>query len=122
MTSETDQASSHSDVLQDIAVESWRFSRLFLQLLLQLDAGNQSRYQNQLRFFIKKLEEGLRSADLRIVNLEGQQYDPGLAATPLNIEDFEAGSILVVDQMIEPTIMGPEGLVRSGTVVIREVK
>ena len=114
------KAGSPEKALEEIAVESWRFSRLFLQLLAQLDGGNQSRYQNQLRFFLKKLEDGLQSADLRIVNLEGQEYDPGLAATPLNIEDFDADTVLVVDQMIEPTIMGPDGLIRSGTVILRE--
>ena len=39
---------SPEKALEDIAVESWRFSRLFLQLFLQLDGDNQSRNQNQL--------------------------------------------------------------------------
>lgn len=107
--------------MEDIVVEAWRFSRLFQTLLLKIDGGEQGRYRNQFRYFLKKLEEGLAVADLKIVNLEGQEFDPGIAATALNLEDFKDDDMLVVDQMIEPVIMGPDGLVRSGTVVLRKV-
>ena len=42
--------------LIDIAVESWRFSRLFSRLLDKLDAGESSRYVNQHRLHCKKSE------------------------------------------------------------------
>ena len=112
---------STSDALQDIAVESWRFVRLMNKLLTQLDAGEQGRYQNQIRFFLKKLDGSLASAGLKVVNLEGNPFDPGMAATAINIEDFQEEDELVVDQMIEPVIVGPDGLLHSGTVVLRKV-
>ena len=105
-----------------MAVESWRFSRMFDRLLLKLDAGEQNRYKSQIRWFIKKVEEALEHADLRIVNVEGHPFDPGMAATPLNIEEFEAKDTLMVDQMLEPIIMGKEGLVKTGTVTLRKVE
>jgi hypothetical protein len=108
--------------LIDLAVESWRFARLFERVLGKLDAGEQTRYVNQLRYYLKRLEEGLAAAGLRLVNVEGQLYDPGLAATALNIADFEADDALLIDQMVEPIIMGPEGLVRAGTVLLRKVQ
>ena len=40
--------------LLDVAVESWRFGRLFDRLLLKLDAGEQARYRAQLRWHSKK--------------------------------------------------------------------
>jgi hypothetical protein len=40
--------------LIDIAVESWRLSRLFSRLLPKLDAGEANRYVNQLRYFQTK--------------------------------------------------------------------
>lgn len=104
-----------------MAIESWRFGRVFDRLLLKLDAGEQSRYQNQFRWFMKKVEEALKQADLRIVNVEGLPFDPGMAATPLNIEEFDTTDTLVVDQMIEPIIMGQEGLVKPGTATLRKV-
>ena len=107
--------------LLDIAVESWRFGRLFDRLLTKLDAGEQGRYRGQLRWFERKLEESLNVAGMRVVNVEGHPFDPGMAATPLNIDEFDAQDALVVDQMLEPIIMGPEGLVRTGTVTLRKV-
>ena len=108
--------------LLDCAVESWRFSRLFDGLLTKLDAGEQGRYRGHFRWFQRKLEDSLADASLRIVNVEGQPFDPGIAATPLNIEEFESNDSLIVDQMLEPIIMGPEGVVRTGTVTLRKVE
>ena len=71
---------------------------------------------------MKKLDESLEQADLHIVNVEGYPFDPGIAATPLNIDEFGSDDALIVDQMLEPIIMGPEGLVRTGTVMLRRLE
>ena len=39
--------------LIEMAVESWRFARLFSRVVNKLDAGESSRYVNQLRYFQK---------------------------------------------------------------------
>lgn len=106
--------------LIDIAVESWRFSRLFVKLLGKLDAGESSRFINQHRFYLKRLDESLKQAGVRLVNVEGQVYDPGMAATALNAEDFSPDDNLVVDHMVEPIIMGDEGLIKTGTVMLKK--
>ena len=103
----------------NMAVESWRFGRVFERLLTKLDAGESKRYQNQFRWFLKKVEESLEQSGLRIVNVEGHPFDPGMAATPLNIDEFDENDKLMVDQMLEPIIMGNEGLVKTGTVTLR---
>ena len=74
--------------LIDIAVESWRFSRLFSRVVNKLDVGEAGRYVNQLRYFQKKVEECLDASGLKLVNVEGQPFDPGMAASALNIGDF----------------------------------
>jgi hypothetical protein len=120
----TPDNSAPSDQLErlliDIAVESWRFSRLFARVLDKLDAGEGGRYANQLRYFLKKVEENLDAAGLKLVNVEGQPFDPGMAASPLNIGDFGPDDTLLVDQMVEPIIMGPAGLKKQGTVMLRK--
>jgi len=112
------------DVLErsliEIAVESWRFSRMFSRVVNKLDAGEAGRYVNQLRYFQKKLEESLDASGLKLVNVEGQSFDPGMAASALNIGDFGPDDQLLVDQMVEPIIMGPEGLRKQGTVMLRK--
>lgn len=108
--------------LIDIAVESWRFAKLFYRLLSKMDAGEGARFINQYRYYLKRLEESLEQAGLRLVNVEGHPYDPGIAATALNIGDFGPDDHLLVDQMIEPILMGREGLVRTGTVMLRKAE
>lgn len=107
--------------LIEIAVESWRFSRLFGKVVSRLDAGESGRYVNQVRYFQKKVEENLDSNGLKLVNVEGQPYDAGMAASALNLGDFGPDDVLVVDQMLEPIIMGATGLRKQGTVMLRKV-
>lgn len=111
-----------NQVVISMAVESWRFGRVFDRVLVKLDAGEQARYRSQFRWFMKKLEDSLEDAGLRIVNVDGHLFDPGMAATPINIEEFDANDTLMVDQMIEPIIMGTNGLVKAGTVILRKVE
>jgi len=87
-----------------------------------LDAGESGRYISQLRYYLKSVESSLETAGLKLVNLEGQVYDPGMAATALNLGDFSPDDQLVVDQMLEPIIMGSEGLLKTGTVMLRRVE
>ena len=112
----------HKEAIINMAIESWRFARVFERVLTKLDAGEHKRYTSQLQWFRKKIEESLEQVGLRIVNVEGHPFDPGIAATPLNIEDFEPDDPLAVDRMLEPIIMGEEGLVKTGTVTLRRIE
>lgn len=106
-------------LLVDTVIECWRFSRLFVRAVGKLDAGESARYESQLRFFLRRLEDNLSAAGMTLVNVEGQVFDAGMAATALNIEDFGPEEELVVEQMVEPIIMGTEGIRRTGTVTLR---
>lgn len=108
--------------LIDMAVESWRFSRLFYRVINKLDAGEGSRYLNQVRYFQKKLEESMEANGYSLVNVEGQPFDPGMAASALNVGDFGPDDLLLVDQMVEPIIMGKDGLKKEGTVMLRKAQ
>jgi hypothetical protein len=116
------QQASSENALIEMAVESWRFSRVFLRLISKLDAGEGTRYVNQLRYFQKRIEESLDQVGLKLVNVEGQYFDPGVAATALNVADFSPDDRLIINQMIEPIIMGNEGLKRQGTVMVGKVE
>jgi hypothetical protein len=121
MNSENPETVQLERSLIEIAVESWRFSKVFARVVSKLDAGEANRYASQLRYFQKKLEESLDSNGLKLVNVEGHIFDPGVAASALNVGDFAPEDQLMVDQMVEPIIMGPAGLKRQGTVMLRKV-
>jgi len=119
---ESSPQTDYESLLIDMAVESWRLSRLFLRVAAKLDAGESARCVNQLRFFQRQVEENLRAAGLSLVNVEGQEYDPGMAASALNVGDFEAGDTLIIDQMVEPIIMSDTGIRRAGTITLRKAQ
>lgn len=115
------EATKSSDApLLDLALESWRFQRLFLQALAKLDAGDNARFAGQHRYFVRRVDECLAAAGLRFVTLEGEPYLTGTAARPLNLAEFGPDEDLVVDQMIEPIVMSADGLLRPGTVLLRK--
>ena len=124
ITTKTDDvaAPKTQEALIGVVLDSWRFAKLFSRAITKLDAGEGARYISQYRYYLKRLTEHLERIDLRLVNIEGQQYDTGMAATALNIADFGPDDSLVVDQMVEPIIMGKEGLVRTGTVILKKAE
>ena len=122
MAKQSESSEQMEQSLIDIAVESWRFSRLFRNVINKLDAGDSGRYVNQLRYFQKKVEESLNSSGLKLVNIEGQPYDVGMAASALNLGDFGPRDVLIVEQMVEPIIMGQNGLRKQGTVMLKKVE
>lgn len=112
----------HKDAIINLAIESWRFAKVYERAITRLDTNQTKRYTRQLQQFVKKAEESLDAIGLRIVNVEGYPYDPGMAATPLNIEHFEPEDHLVVDKMLEPIIMEGTVLAKTGTVTLRRVE
>ena len=123
MISDSAQVTGDSKkIIIDIAVESWRFSRTFLRAIGKLDAGEGSRYMSQFKYYLEKLEQNLSAIGVRLVNLEGHLYDSGMAVKALNIEDFSSHDTLIIEQMLEPVIMGQDGLLREGTVMLQKVQ
>ena len=60
----------------------------------------------------------MEDAGLLCIDVEGKIYDPGMAVTPLNIDDFEPDDDLFVEQMMEPIIMRDGKVQKTGTVLL----
>ena len=105
----------------EIAVEHYRFKNTFMKAISKLDFEEQSKYMSQFAWFSKKVTKAVEEAGLRIVSIEGQAYDPGMAVTPLNIDDFEVEDELKIVQMIEPIIMQEDTVLKTGTVLLGRI-
>ena len=108
------------EALLDLALEAWRFQKLFSRAMQKMDAGEALRFANQHRYFGRRIGECLGEVGLRIVSLEGQPYSAGHPVTAVNVSDFGPDDELVIDQMIEPIVMDVAGLVRAGSVTLRK--
>ena len=110
------------DAVIDVALESWRMRGIMDKVLEKTDDEEQKRYRSRLLWYARKMDEALEKTNVRLVNVEGHPFIPGMAVTPLNIQDFDSNGDLIVDQMIEPIIMEDDSLVRMGTVTLRRAE
>lgn len=115
----TSQESLRNSII-DMAIEAWRFGKVFEKALQKLDALDQKKYISQYQWFFKKVNSSLDNAGLRIVNVEGQIYDVGMAVTPINLNEFSERDTLIVEQMLEPIIMNTNSVVKTGTVLLNK--
>ena len=107
--------------LGSIASELFRFQRVFEKAVGKLDLDERGKYMSQFSWFSKKVSKALEEANLKLLNPEGQLYDPGMAVTPLNIDDFDAGDELYIVQTVEPLIMQDNAVYKTGTVILGRV-
>ena len=104
----------------NFTMESWRFCKLFDQLVSKLPVDEQKRYLGRGEWYRKQLSRVIDIIGYKFVDLSGEKYNQGMAVTPLNITEFPTEVILIVDYMIEPIIVDKEGnLVKTGTAMLR---
>lgn len=106
--------------LVGIAVETYRLKDVFKRALRNADPGEKKKYMSQFNWFEKQVHAALKDMDIRVVDLSGQKYDPGMAVTPINLDDFDMDTGLIIDRMMEPVVMLGDQLIRTGTVILRE--
>lgn len=119
MTTETDKL---KDSLVSIASETFRFQRVFEKAISKLESDEKNKYMSQFAWFSKRVTNALDDAAIRILNLEGQLYDPGMSVTPLNLDDFGVDEPLYISQMIEPIIIQDDIVKKPGTVILGRVE
>lgn len=116
---------SNAQILEDIIIkmtaDKWRLIQLFDKITNKLEPNQKQKYNNQLRYFKRSMENSLLEANMRLVDLTNQIYDIGMAATAINIDDFEPDEQLIVDNMIEPLIMQKSNIKKQATVNLRKV-
>lgn len=105
-----------------IATELFRFEKTFKKAISKLEIDDHNKYASQFAWFEKRVTKALDDSGLHLVNIEGQLYDPGMAVTPLNIDEFETDDKLYVEQMIEPIIMSENAVIKTGTVILGRIK
>ena len=104
--------------LISIASELFRFQQVFAKAISKLEVDERNKYSSQYAWFSKKVLKALDDSGLRVIGVDGQLYDPGMAVTPLNLEDFEANDILYVEHTMEPIIMEGDTVIKTGTVLL----
>ena len=109
----------HEEKIIELTTDAWYLAKIFERAILQLNLDQPRRYTSRIEWFLKKAEESLNDVGLRIVNVEGHVYDTGMAAAPVNMEEFDVDDSLEVTWMVEPIIMKGTDLMKRGKVYLR---
>lgn len=107
-----------TQAMADLATEAWRFSRVAERCAMNMDIMDADRFLNQYDWFARKIQAVTQEAGLWTVDLTGQVYEPGMAVSPLNLEDFPEGTPLVIAQMVEPVLMENGNVRKMGTAML----
>lgn len=112
----------YRNTLISIASELFRFEHVFEKVVGKLDLEERGKYMSQFSWFSKKVYEALEEMNLKLLDVDGRLYDPGMAVTPLNIDDFEPDERLFIIRTIEPIIMQDDTIYKTGTVILGRVE
>ena len=75
-----------------LVVEAWKFAKFFRDIMQKLGAEDYARCERRCSWFCRKLDEIADDMGLRIIDIApGTDYDPGMAVTPINIDDLTLG-------------------------------
>lgn len=68
----------------------------------------------------KKIRSYCDFLQIEILDCEGMDYDIGLPVDPLNLEDFNEGTELFIETVLEPIIKvkGQSTVIRNGKVIL----
>lgn len=118
----TEPCEQFQEALIETTLEAFRLHRTFRQALNRLESKDSQRFIGRADYFLSRIERNLEDAGMSLKTLqEGERYDPGMAVTALNIDDFDPDTEqLVIDQILEPIILNRHGVQRTGTVMLRE--
>ncbi|MBR0094215.1 MAG: hypothetical protein IJP91_02955 [Synergistaceae bacterium] len=112
----------NNDVI-GLFVESWRFSKVFRDIMPKLSEEDSVRFSGRYSWFCRRLEEIASNLGLKIIEITpGTVYDVGMAVAPVNIDDFNIGDSLCVVNMIEPIIMSGDTVIKNGTVILERAE
>ena len=118
-----DVGQSHQDAFLKFATESWRFIHVFEKALQDIDEKKRNRYESRLNWYRKQMDVAMEVFGCQFIDFAGKPYDTGMAVTPLNLNDVAEDVPLVVDYMIEPTILDTDGhVMQMGTAMLRRAE
>lgn len=108
--------------LVGLALENWRFARVFERALAKMAPADVKKFSNSHSFFLKRTSQALDKFGIRVVSLEGKAYSEGQPVSVVNSDEFEGLDHLIIEQMVEPILMGPDGVYRAGSVRLKALE
>lgn len=112
------------DSILDLLCETYKYSRFMIKMAkiaVKIQPNYTKRIDGASNRLNKKMLDMQDTLGVDIITLSGP-YQPELPVTPLNIDDFEVGDKLEIDDMVEPVIKEKDSanVIRMGKVMLRK--
>lgn len=104
--------------LAGLFVDYWKLARGSARAADLLQEADSKRLLSQVKYATRQLNEYAERYGFRIVEFDGLAFEPGMAASADNADDFEDEELLVVTRTIEPAIVYDMRVIRTGRVVV----
>lgn len=101
-----------------LASEYWKLLRMLDQAIDLAPPKTKNRLQAQARYAQSRLHAILDEKDMRIISFEGRTYEPNLAASAINADDFPGENDLIVEMTLEPAVMVDMTVLKTGKVYL----
>ncbi len=106
--------------LADFVVDYWKIARGLEKTATLLQKMESKRLLSQVKYANRQLSAYADRFGFRIVEFDGLDFEPGMAASADNFDDFEHEAVLVVTKTIEPAIVREMSVVRQGRVIVAQ--
>lgn len=117
MVSEAGQALDEATIA-GLCVEFWKLVRASSKTVPLLAETEARRFEAQVRFSERQLAALMVTLGMRIVEFDGELYEPGLAATADNADEFDEGTDLAVSRTLEPAVVRDMRVLKRGRVLV----
>lgn len=101
-----------------LCVEFWKLAKAASKTVDLLDEAQGRKLSSQIKFSERQLTTLAAGLEIMIVDFDGEDFHPGLAASADNEDDFETETDLVVTKTIEPAIVSGMSVLKSGRVIV----
>lgn len=112
----------HNRALAHLAVEYWKLLRAFERTIERLPQEHVSRSAATLRFSAGKLQSLLADSGLKLITFDGQEFEPNIPATAINVEDFVAEACLKIEITVEPAVIQDMNVLLFGKVLLGKIE
>lgn len=106
--------------LADLLVDYWKLARGSSKAARLLQQPESKRLLSQTKYAVRQLNGFADRFGFRIVEFDGLNFEPGMAASADNEDDFDNEAALIVAMTIEPAIIRDMRVVRPGRVIVAQ--
>ncbi|MET4524061.1 hypothetical protein [Bradyrhizobium sp. JR18.2] len=106
------------ETMARLAVEYWKLLRVLDRALDSVPEDRRERYASQGRYAADRLDELLRDRKMSVQSFDGMDFEVNLPVSPVNGDEFQGRTDVVVARTIEPAIIADMRPVLMGKVYL----